>query len=323
VSTAKPTTGSYKGAKRRNGFFNDHTHVLHPSSHKRLIVNGDDFGLSIQVNAGIMHAHQHGILTDTSLMITGSAWEDAAARAKATSSLSVGLHLLLVQGRAVLPHRLLPDLTDRDGNFPNNPTLAGLRYFFSPQARTQVRDECRAQIEKLLSTGLPLTHIDGHLNIHMHPTVLDILVGLAKEYSISAMRVTHEELAVSLGLDVRQRLRKRWESLIFANLSRGAEKKLRANGIVFPDSLFGLHQSGHVTEQYLLGLLPRLRHGVTELYCHPSFLPCPEVQRWTPTYRRDAELEALTSLKVRTALTAQGITLTSYRDLPLFREVAS
>jgi hopanoid biosynthesis associated protein HpnK len=284
-------------------------------SGRQLIVNGDDFGLSPQVNAGILHAHQHGILTSTSLMVTAPAWQEAVALAQATPSLSVGLHLTLVQGRAALAPHLLPAVTDPGGNFSRTPTLAGLRYFFSRRARQQVRAECQAQIEKFLATGLPLAHVDGHLNIHMHPAVLDILLELAREYGIKAMRLTREDLAVSLALDARHRLRKRWESVIFTVLSRAAEKKLRANGIASPDALFGLSQSGDINERYLLGLLPRLREGVTELYCHPSFLPCREVQYWTPTYRRDVELAALTSSAVRAVVTAQGVVLVGYRNL--------
>jgi len=278
-------------------------------------VNGDDFGLSQRVNAGILHAHQHGILTNTSLMVTGSAWEAAVALACQTPSLQLGLHLTLVQGKAVLPHRTIPSLTDGDGNFLNNPTLAGLRYFFSPRARTQVRDECRAQIERFLATGLPLAHLDGHVNIHMHPVVFDSLLGLAEEYGVQAMRITREDLACSLTLDARHRLRKRWESFIFSRLASRAEQKLRASDIVFPDALFGLHQSGALDEAYLLGLLPRLQMGTTELYCHPAFLPCPAVQRWAPTYQRDTELAALTSSAVQHSVREQNIQLIGYRDL--------
>jgi hopanoid biosynthesis associated protein HpnK len=288
--------------------------TLTPHPNKQLIVNGDDFGLSAQVNAGILHAHRHGILTNTSLMITAPAWEEAVASAKATPTLSVGLHLTLVQGRAALSPHLLPAVTDPFGNFSHDPTRAGLRYFFSRQARAQVRAECRAQIDKFLATGLTLAQVDGHLNIHMHPVVLDFLVELAKEYGIRAMRLTREDLPTSLALDARHSLRKRWESVIFTALSRAAEKKLRAQGILFPDRLFGLHQSGDINERYLLGLLPRLREGVTEVYCHPAFLPCREVQYWTPTYKRDAELAALTSPAVREAVTQHAVTLVGYRD---------
>jgi hopanoid biosynthesis associated protein HpnK len=286
-----------------------------PRLDRRLIVNGDDFGLSPQVNAGILHAHTHGILTNTSLIVTARAWQEAVALAKETPSLSVGLHVTLAQGRAVLAPHLLTKVTKPSGNFSDNPTVAGLRYFFSRQARSQLRDECRAQIERFLATGLPLSHIDGHVNIHLHPTVLDILVDLAPEYGVRAMRVCQEDLATSLACDPRHQLRKRWESFIFTNLSRAAAQKVRRRGIVFPDALFGLHQSGDVNERYLLELLPRLRGGVTELYCHPAFLPCKEVQYWTPTYRRDVELAVLISPVVRNALDEQQITLASYRDL--------
>ncbi len=282
---------------------------------KRLIVNGDDFGLSERVNAAILYAHQHGILTNASLMVTAKAWRGAVELARATPSLQVGLHLTLVQGRAVLSHPHLQRLIDRGGNFLHNPTRAGLRYCFSPRARSQVRDECRAQIERFLATGLPLAHIDGHLHMHLHPVVLDSLLELAPEYGVRAVRLTREVLACSLALDPRAALRKRWESFIFRRLARHAEKKLAGAGLVWPDALFGLHQSGAVDEPYLLGLLPRLQAGVTELYCHPAFLPCPEARRWTPGYRRDLELAALTSRAVRHLLHRQDIELIGYRDL--------
>jgi hopanoid biosynthesis associated protein HpnK len=246
------------------------------SSHldRRLIVNGDDFGLSPQVNAGILHAHTHGILTSTSLMVTAAAWREAVQLAKETPSLSVGLHLTLVQGRAVLAPHLLTHVTEPSGNFSENPIIAGLRYFFSSKARTQLHDECRAQIERFLATGLSLSHIDGHLHIHMHPVVLGIMIELALEYQVKAVRLTREDLSVSLACDPRYRLRKRWESFIFTQLSHTAERRLRSRGLVFPDTLFGLHQSGDVNERYVLDLLPRLRIGVTELYCHPACFPC-------------------------------------------------
>jgi hopanoid biosynthesis associated protein HpnK len=281
-----------------------------------LIVTSDDFGLSPQVNSGIVQAHQHGILTDASLMVTGSAWREAVELARANPQLSVGLHITLVQGKSVLPPHLLSSITDFGGNFPNDPTLAGLRYFFSRRAREQVYEECRAQIERFLTTGLALTHLDGHLNIHMHPVVCDALIALMQEYYIPAMRVTHEDLSVSLAFDARQRLRKQREAFIFSRLAQRAKQKLSAAQIAFPDALFGLHQSGQVDEPYLLHLLPKLRPGVTELYCHPALLPCPEVKRWTPTYRRADDLAALTSKRVRTAVDTLGIAVVSYRDLP-------
>ncbi len=284
-----------------------------------LIVNGDDFGLSTQVNTGILHAHQQGILTNTSLMVTAPAWEAAVDLARSTPSLGVGLHLTLVQGRAVLSKPHLRAITDSQGNFSQAPIRSGLQYYFSPRARQEIRVECRAQIERFLNTGLPLSHIDGHLNIHMHPVVMDVLLALAQEYPIPAMRLTREDLATSLTIDPRQALRKRGESVVFTPLARITAKKLRQAGIPYPDHLFGLHQSGALDAPYLRGLFPRLQAGVTELYCHPAGRPCPEVERWTPTYRRDVELAALTNPTVRELLVQQDIRLVPYCALPGLR----
>ena len=267
-----------------------------------------------------MHAHQHGILTNTSLMVTAPAWKAAVELARALPRLGVGLHVTLVQGRAVLSKQHLRAIIDSEGNFAHNPTQAGLQYYFSRRAREEIRVECRAQLERFLKTGLPLSHIDGHLNIHMHPVVMDALLALAQEYAIPAMRLTREDLATSLTLDPRQALRKRWESVVFTPLARATEKKLRHARIPYPDHLFGLHQSGAMDESYLLGLLPRLQASVTELYCHPAFLPCPEIERSTPTYQRDVELAALTSPAVRAAAAEENIRFVSYRDLPSLRE---
>ena len=284
-----------------------------------LIVNGDDFGLSPQVNAGILHAHRQGILTNTSLMVTAPAWEAAVELARSKHNLGVGLHVTLVQGRAVLSKQHLRTIIDSEGNFGHDPTRAGLQYYFSRRAREEVRAECRAQLERFLETGLALSHIDGHLNIHMHPVVMDTLLALAQEYPIPAIRLTREDLTTSLALDPRQALRKRWESFVFTSLARTTEKGLRRTGIPYPDHLFGLHQSGALDEPYLRGLLPRLQAGVTELYCHPSFLPCPEIERWTPRYRRDVELAALTSPAVRAVAAEEHIRFVNYRDLPSLR----
>ncbi len=287
-----------------------------------LIVNGDDFGLSAQVNTGIVRAHQQGILTNTSLMVTAPAWEEAVELARSTPSLGVGLHMTLVQGRAVLSQQDLRAIIDSAGNFAHDPTRAGFQYYFSQRAREEIRAECRAQLERFLETGLPLSHIDGHLNIHMHPVVMDALLTLAQEYPIPAMRLTREDLTTSLTLDPRHALRKRWESFVFTLLARTTEKKLRRARVPYPEHLFGLYQSGALNEAYLLGLLPRLQAGVTELYCHPSFLPCPETERWTPTYQRDVELAALTSPTVQALAAQEDIRFVSYRELPSLRAEA-
>src|SRR5579862_6250198 len=117
---------------------------------RRLIVSADDFGLSPGVNAGIMRAHRDGILTDASLMVNGAACDEAVELARAAPRLSVGLHLVLLQGRAALPPSAIPGLVDAAGMFRDNPIAVGFRYFFTPGIHVQLEREICAQIEKYL-----------------------------------------------------------------------------------------------------------------------------------------------------------------------------
>ncbi len=289
------------------------------TSARRLIISADDFGLSSGVNAGILTAHRDGILTDASMMVSGAARAEAVELARATPTLSVGLHLVRVQGRATAPPEAVPALVDRTGMFRNQPVLNGFRYFFTPGLRVQLEREIRAQLDTYAGTGLVLSHVDGHLNIHMHPTVLSILLELAPQYGIRALRLPREPLGISLRLDGRARLRKVMESVTFRGLVRWALPRLRAHGMRFPDQMFGLHQSGHVTEPYLLGVLAALPPGVTEIYGHASHVDT-EARHWRPAdYECEAELAALTSARVRAALDAQGVVRMSYRDLACSR----
>jgi hopanoid biosynthesis associated protein HpnK len=282
---------------------------------RRLIVAADDFGMSAGVNAAIIRAHHDGILTDTSLMVNGQAFAQAVELAHANPTLGVGLHLMLVQGRAALPAERIPLLTGPDGLFGNAPVVAGMRYFFTPGIRAQLRSEICAQLDKFAATGLPLSHVDGHLTIHMQPVVLNILIELRDRYGIRAVRLPREPLRPALRYDRRHLLRKLFEAMSFNALSRWAVPRLARAGVHHPDRMFGLHQTGQVSEDYLLAVLADLPPGVSEVYCHPALLD-DEARRWRPaSYASEQELAALTSARVRAAVEQGGIERISYRDL--------
>jgi hopanoid biosynthesis associated protein HpnK len=285
------------------------------SARRRLIVAADDFGMSSGVNAGILRAHREGILGDASLMVNAPAFAEAVALARATPTLSVGLHLMLVQGRAALPPADIPLLAGPDGLFGNAPVAAGMRYFFTPGVRAQLRREIVAQLDTFAATGLALSHVDGHLTIHMHPVVLDILLDLSPRYGIRAVRLPREPLAPALRYDRRHLVRKLFEATSFNALSRWALPRLGRAGVRHPDRMFGLHQTGHVSEHYLLDVVARLPPGVNEIYCHPALVD-DEARRWRPAdYESERELAALTSARVRSAIEQAGIELITYRDL--------
>lgn len=282
---------------------------------RRLIVSADDFGMSPGINAGIVRAHRNGILTDAGLMVNGAAFEEAVALAREHPSLSIGLHLVLVQGGATLPPSEIPSLVDDGGHFASNPIASGLRYFFQPGVRSQLRREIRAQLEKFRATGLEVSHVDGHLNIHMHPTVLPILLDLAGEFGIRAMRLSREALLPALRFDRSHFARKGFEAAVFHALGAFAAARLDSHSIRYPRQMYGLHQTGHISEDYMLRTLAELPAGVSEIYCHVGLVD-DEAATWRPSdYRSEAELQALTSDRVRAALTTHGIELVSYRDL--------
>jgi hopanoid biosynthesis associated protein HpnK len=285
------------------------------SAARRLIVAADDFGMSAGVNAGIIQAHQNGILTEASLMVNGRAFEEATALARSNPGLSVGLHLMLVQGRCASPPASIPLLANADGLFRNAPVWAGMRFFFIPGIRAQIRREIVAQLDKFLATGLPLSHVDGHLTIHMHPVVVAVLIDVCQRYGIRSVRLPREPLGQALRYDRRHLLRKLFEAMSFNSLSRWATPRLERAGLRHPDRMFGLHQTGHVAEDYVLSVLAELPEGVSEIYCHPALID-DEARRWRPTdYESEQELAALTSPRVRDALTGAGIELITYRDL--------
>ena len=147
---------------------------------KRLIVTGDDFGLAGPVNEAIAEAHRRGILTTASLMVSGAAAKDAVERARALPSLRVGLHVVVVEGRPVLPPDEVPDLVDRSGVFSTRLTRAGFNFFFRPDVRRQLEREIRAQFEAFVKTRLRLDHVNAHNHMHLHPTILSIVLKLGR-----------------------------------------------------------------------------------------------------------------------------------------------
>jgi hopanoid biosynthesis associated protein HpnK len=271
---------------------------------RSLIVNGDDFGFSEGVNHAIIQAHQAGILTSTSLMVTGEAFEEAVELAKSHPQLAIGLHVVLCYGRSVLPPSQIPHLVDEQGNFSNHPEAAGLRYQFSRTAQRELRQEIRAQLERFQQTGLPLSHVDGHLHMHVHPVILQILAELADEFKIRFIRLPFEEIQPSLSLDRSNLITKLVWWLLFGGLRRYGEGVLRKQGIQFSDRVYGLLQTGEINESYLLGLIPKIQSDCVELYAHPDL----EKQGKT-------ELLALLSDRVREIVHDSGFQLTNYSQL--------
>lgn len=287
--------------------------VVTKSNRRFLIINGDDFGFSCGVNRAIIQAHERGILTSTSLMVTGEAFNEAVSLAQSHPNLAVGLHLVLVCGKAVLPSSEIPHLVDDKGNFSNKAYRAGLDYQFNTAAHQELKQEIRAQLEKFRDTGLRLSHVDGHLHLHSHPVVLRALMELVDEFNIKVIRLPSEELRLTLNLDKSDLGNKLIWSIVFNRLRRYGEGLLKAKNISFAQRVYGLLESGKMTEEYLLGLIGQIRANVVEIYSHPAFC-IPDEPSNGPLGLGEAEYNALLSDRVREMLFNSGFELTNYHN---------
>lgn len=264
------------------------------------------------VNEAIERAHRDGILNTASLMVGGAAADDAVARAKRLSSLRVGLHLVLVRGRPILPPARIPDLVGPDGNFSSRLVRAGFRYFFLPSVRAQLAAEIRAQFERFQGTGLTLDHVNTHNHMHLHPTILGLILEVGREFDLRAVRLPHEPFQPSWKGTHQGFLRRLSNDLLLRVLITSHRQRMKRAGIVFNDYVFGMNDSGAMDRERMMGFLNNLPDGVSELYCHPATGPWAGMEPEARSYRFADELAALTDDAVRTAMAAQRIEPTAF-----------
>lgn len=264
------------------------------------------------VNEAIERAHRDGILNTTSLMVGGEAVDDAVARAKRLPSLRVGLHLVLVRGRPVLPPDRIPDLVGPDGQFSTRLVRAGFRYFFVPSVRAQLAAEIRAQFERFRDTGLALDHVNSHNHMHLHPTILGLILDIGHDFGLRAVRLPHEPFQASWKGARHGFLRRLSNDLFLRVLIASHRQRMKRAGIAFNDYVFGMNDSGAMDRERMVGFLNNLPDGVSELYCHPATGPWAGMEPEARSYRFADELAALTDDAVRATMTAQRIESTTF-----------
>ncbi len=282
---------------------------------KRVIVTGDDFGLAEPVNEAIIEAHRRGILTTASLMVGAEAAADAIKRAKQVPTLKVGLHVVLVEGHSILPPRTIPDLVNSRGEFSDHPARAGFKYALRPGIRKQLQAEIRAQFEAFSQTGLALDHVDSHNHLHLHPRILNLILEVGRDYGLSAVRLPHEPALPSWRASRRSLFGRMASWLFLSPLTWLMKGRLRRSHVQCNDFIFGMADSGSMTTDLVLRLVPHLPDGVTEIHFHPSTRSCAEIERTMPAYCHEDEFEALTSKKVMEAFEAAGIQRIAFSDL--------
>lgn len=256
---------------------------------QRVTFSADDFGLSPSVNEAIEQAHRDGILQAASLMVAGPAAADAVRRARALPKLRVGLHLVVIEGPAVLPQADIPDLVDARGQFPSDQLRLGVNYFFRPRLRRQLAAEIRAQFAAFAATGLTLDHANAHKHMHLHPTVGRLMLEIGRDFGLPAIRIPAEPPAVLARCGTRVGLGAhalyRWTALL--------RRQARAAGVATNDLCFGLAWTGHMTADRVRRLLAVVPDGDTELYFHPATRRDASLRHLMPDYEHEAELATL------------------------------
>jgi hopanoid biosynthesis associated protein HpnK len=282
---------------------------------KKIIITGDDFGLALPVNEAIVEAHQKGILTTASLMVGAEFAQDAVERAQKNPSLKVGLHLTLVEGTPVLHQQEIPDLVDAKGSFSTHLARAGFKFFFYPGIRKQLEAEIRSQFEAFHKTGLALDHVNAHNHMHLHPTVLGLILKVGKDYGLKAVRLPNEP-PVRSWKAARTSLGSRLSSWIFLCPWIYLMKNLLDQAHVrYNDFLFGMTDSGSMALDLAIQLMRNLPKGVTEICFHPATRRSIEIDRTMPYYRHEDEFRALTSETLRGTLQTIGIQTIAFSDL--------
>ncbi len=276
---------------------------------RRLIVTADDFGAAPQVNAAVEAGHRDGVLTAASLMVAAAGCADAVARARAMPTLRVGLHLVLVEGRPILPAADLPDLVARNGLFRTDMAAMGAEIFLRPKVRRQLAAEIDAQFAAFAATGLALDHANTHKHYHLHPTIAGLMLTLGRRYGLAASRAPIEPRAVLAAVEPAAAPGVAW---ITEPWARALRARYRRAGVAMADQVFGLAWSGAMSTPRVAGIIAHLPQGLSELYLHPA--TGGGFEGAAPGYDYAGELAALLSPQTREACAAGGVTLGGFSD---------
>jgi predicted glycoside hydrolase/deacetylase ChbG (UPF0249 family) len=260
---------------------------------RQLVVNADDFGFTRDVNQGIVEAHKNGILTATTLMSDGPAFEDAVRLAKENPTLDIGVHLVLV------------------GQPPFPMTVAQLTRAVMLK-KIQIHEEFSAQVRKVLDVGLKPSHLDTHKHTHLLPPVLDAVARISAEFKIPWVRRPFDFPLTPRGVPWKKRAVSRALSVMRSRF----ERVLSSHGCRSTDHFAGFQITGKFDASEVAALIRSLPEGSTEFMCHPGI--CTDELRAARTRlkeSREQELRALTAAEVRDALRESGVELATFNSL--------
>lgn len=231
---------------------------------KYLIVNADDFGLTEQINSGVIKGFLKGIITSASIMPTGKAFDHAVTLAKEYSDLGVGVHLALTQTFPTLPAKCIPTLVNQAGHFYDSWRSFFIRFIMGKIRLSEVEQEMEAQIKRVLASGISPTHLDAHQHIHILPGIWNIMSNLAYKYDIRFIRYPYESSVVG-SVSIKHLVK----LLCIQGMLNFVDRKKTWIGAKSPEYFLGLSASEKINGRILTRYLRSLKDGLTELMCHP------------------------------------------------------
>jgi predicted glycoside hydrolase/deacetylase ChbG (UPF0249 family) len=271
-----------------------------------LVVNADDMGLTPGVCRAVRRAHTHGVVTSTSVLAVGTAFEQAAATVREAGDLALGAHLAIVgEDRPLLSAREVPTLVDREGRFPLSYRTVVARGAAGRIDADDVAREFRAQLDRVRGIGVPVTHLDTHQHTHLWPAVAAVVVDLAREAGIRCVRLPGSRRRGPVGTGVRL-------------LARRLRRRLDRAALVTTDAYAGLDEAGHLDGERFAGALQQLTDGgavTAEVNSHPGEAGEPDLARFGWGYRWSDELAMLTSPSTRTMVERLGWRLGTFADV--------
>ncbi|MFS0657089.1 ChbG/HpnK family deacetylase [Bacillus sp. 179-C3.3 HS] len=255
----------------------------------RLIINADDFGLTESVSRGIIKGMKEGIVTDTTMLTNTRHFDRSIEMAKEAGIEAMGVHLNLTLLKPLLESGKVTSIVDHNGDFYRKPSLIPSLFH-----KEEVRAELRAQIEKFLSSGLTLTHIDTHHGFSIvHADMLQIIIELAKEYRVPMRK----DVALTEDLLMKQ--------------------QLEESGVETTDDLYTDFSSPIVQESAVLDVIARYQQtdATVEIPCHPGFVD--EELRGLSSLNdaREKDLSLFLNQKWFDYLKEHGVELISYSQL--------
>jgi hopanoid biosynthesis associated protein HpnK len=283
-----------------------------------LIVNADDFGFTSGVNRAIVETHSGGVVTSSTLMANGPAFAEAAQLARTVPKLSVGCHIVLTDGEPVLDAKNIPSLT-ADKRFRDGMVSFAARAIAGTMNADEIAAEATAQIRKIQSAGIAVSHVDTHKHTHLFPTILRPLLRAAADCGVRSLR---NPFGPRLPLRSSHLLSRPnlWTRSVEVRILSAFAGKFRAavdrEGFATPDGSLGIVVTGALDEQLFYAIARSIPEGTWEFVCHPGYNDS-DLQAGKTRLResRETELRVLTLPAARELLAQQGIGLISYRDL--------